>query len=120
MVSLLCLIILALGEYNYVKKISVDEYEIRAAKTNLYLQFLADENLQNFFVEEDSTSIYVDYYLTTHHRNYKIHYGFAEAFDANQKYDCLVLKTDNPISSNLEGYNLIYTDDISKIFVKSR
>jgi hypothetical protein len=119
-VSLLCLIILALGEYNYVKNVSADEYETRAAKTNNYMQFLADENLQNFFVEEDSTSIYVDYYLTTHHRNYKIHYGFAEAFDANQKYDCLVLKADNPISSSLEGYNLIYADDISKIFVKSR
>jgi len=119
-VSLLCFIILALGEYNYVRKISVDEYEVRAAKANLYKQFLSDENLQIFFVEEDSTSIYVDYYLTTHHRKYKMHYGFAEAFDSNQKYDCLVLKTNNPIISTLEGYNLIYTDDISKIFVKSR
>jgi hypothetical protein len=119
-VSLLCLIILALGEFNYLKNISADEYETRAAKTNLYMQFLSDENLQNFFVEEDSTSIYVDYFLTTHHRNYKMHYGFAEAFNAEQKYDCLVLKADNPISSNLQGYNLIYADDLSKIFVKAR
>lgn len=119
-VSLLCLIILVLGEFNYVNKKSVDEYEVRAAKTNLYMQYLEDKNLQIFFVEEDLTSIYVDYYLTTHQRNYKIHYGFAEAFDSNQKYDCLVLKADNPIISNLEGYNLIYADNLSRIFVKSR
>lgn len=119
-VSLLCLMILVLGEYNYVKNISADEYESRAAKANRYMQFLADENLQNFFVEEDSTSIYVDYYLTTHQRKYKMHYGFAEVFDASQNYDCLILKTDNPISTNPVGYKLIYADDISKIFVKSQ
>lgn len=119
-VSLLCLIVLALGEYNYLTKISVDEYENRAAKSNVYMQYLADENLQKFFIEEHSTSIYIDYYLTTHQRNYKMHYGYAEAFNAAQKYDCVVLKADNPLASNLVGYNLIYADDLSKIFVKSQ
>lgn len=119
-VSLICLIILALGEYNYLHKISTDEYEVRAAKANRYMPFLADGNLQNFYVEEDSTGIYVNYYLNTHHRNYQIHYGFAESFDTNQKYDCVILKADNPIAFTLKDYNLVYADELSKIFVKAR
>jgi hypothetical protein len=118
-VSLLSLIILALGEFNYQRNILRDGYETRAAKASLYMPLLADESLRTFFVEEDSTSIYVDYYLTSHHRNYEMHYGFAEGFNAAQEYDCLILKADNPAVADPKGYKLIYADDISRIFVRS-
>ena len=117
-VALICLTIFGLGEYSYQKKIAANEYEMRAAKTSGYMQFLQNENLNRFFVEEVPTSIYVDYFLTTQRRNYEIHYGFAEPFDPSQKYDCVILKSDNPLGQRLEGYELVYADDNARILIR--
>jgi len=111
---------LVAGEFNYAIRRETAEYQARDAQISRYQEYFRDANIRIFYIEEDVTSTLTTYYLAAANREYKIYNGVAEPFDIGLKYDCIIMKIDNPNLTGLEGYELVYSDNISAILIKSQ